>query len=299
MVLNEGYGFSFAFAKDSHWASANTGMLHIWQGYSLVDSYAVPGFLKGNLLFEDDVVYVGLFRVPMVTKSPEYLSEIAAQLAAETKANYSQYKTDEIFHAVESDLTLVAVSYQPPKGLRPSPAFSGPTNRLLLFRRSDQVLLRIIAENFDQVPYNHLMINGDYIIFTVDGYHTRIASVDQSQVPSGIPGFSAFASAGTASLIGAGAQRILCYDVATARLLWQSPDTVDLVNAIASKDENSFVAAVNDHYLQYWKKMENGFVLQSVMDLKDVIAGIAIGPMGKYFVALAGAENYIEILDSL
>ncbi|PZF73378.1 WD40 repeat domain-containing protein [Taibaiella soli] len=297
MVLEEGYGFSFAFAKDSHWASADIGILHVWNGYSLVESYDVPGFAKGNLFFGDDGVYAGLFFISTITKEKKYLSEITVQLAAGTKAHYSQYRVDEVFHSAENGLMLVAVSYQPPKGLRTSGSFSDVTNRLLLFRRSDQMLLKTVAENADHVPYSHLFLKDGCIVFSVDGYHTRIASAEGNGMPSGMPGFTAFALCGPSILIGAGVQRILSYDVVTSKLLWQSPESVDLVNAIATINDVGFLAAVNDQYLQLWKMDGGGFLLQSSIDLKDTIEGIAVGPSGKCYVALAGEENYIEILD--
>lgn len=295
--MNEGYGWVFGFAADSHWASADTGVLHIWQGYSLLESYDVPGFIKGNLLFENGGIYAGPLFIDTHSKEKKYLSEVTAQLASETKAHYSQYKMDEVFHAPANDFTLVSVSYQPPKGLRAAGVFSGPTNRLLLFRRSDETLLKVVAENFDRVSYSNLRIENNCIVFVVDGYHTCVRFMNGAQEPSTIPEFVAWGFTEPTSLIGSGAQRLLQYDAASLKLGWQSVETFDVVNAIVVRDENSFLAVVNDRYLQVWQKEASGFTCRSATDFTDTIEGIAVSPSGKYFLALAGRDHYIEVLE--
>jgi len=294
--MNEGYGSVFGFAADNHWASADIGVLHIWQGYSLLESYDVPGFIKGNLLFQDGGIYIGPFFIDIHTKEKKYLSEITAQFGSDTKVHYSQYKMDEVLHAPANDFSLVSISYQPPKGLKGSGVFSGPTNRLLLFRRSDEVLLKVIAENFDRVTYTNLRMQDDCIVFVVDGYHTRVLFTDRDQQPAAIPGFVAWGFTDRSSLIGSGVQRLLQYDVASSNLRWQSAEVFDFVNAIVVKDENCFLAAVNDRYLQVWQNEAGGFARQSTTNLNDTIEGIAVSPSGGYFIALSGTENYIKIL---
>jgi len=301
-ILREGYGHCFGFSGDGkYWASATTGLIHVWKDFDLVSSYEIPGFEKGNIVFRnDDVIEVGLFEINFKTKEKIYRQSISEKFALQCEegrgAHYSQYKSVEIQHSVKEDLVLVSVAYQPPRGIKRRVTFNGPKNRLLLFSLSRSELLGVVAENYDLARYANLFLSREEIIFTEDSNTCCVvAKNDISKMKVTVSEFiPLYFSEENNSLTGAFQNdHIQIRSASDLNCVWQVPAGFASVNQIAGYKDLTF-AAVNDNSLQVWRA--GGKSPQDQLLFSGGIEAVVLNTQSLCLIALSGSENTIHVV---
>jgi hypothetical protein len=304
-TLNEGYGSTFGFQyKSDLWASASVGFLHIWNGFELKESYDIPGYIKGNIVISEEQTKIGLFHLDMKSKEVTYHKSIkekfAENIASGFYAQYLQYKIDEILHLEDKSVLIVAVSYLPSKLRGVKGGFNGPTNRLLLFNYKDGNLMHVIEENYDTMAYSNLMRAEDNLVFLVDEAICKsvsLSNIAKIHENGNIRNFKPICYSPYFNLSGSYSNNCIQFrNELTLSLINELPKAFEKVNAIFHLSSEEIITAVNDHELQYWKFINKKAELIDEIEIAGTIENIDLNPKGLCFVAVAGQENFIQIL---
>jgi hypothetical protein len=301
--LKTGYGTRFGFHPGGkQWASASVGLLHIWDGFTLTSSHAVPGYEKGNIVFtQDGIVRIGLFEVDSKSGEKKYHKSIAENfaggIAAGTAAHFSQYRVEEIFNFTDADLLVAATGYQPGKSAGANKSFSGPGNRLLLFERSSGKLLRVFAENEERLGYENLVATASNICYAVDGL-TRIAPLlannDTADYKNNLSHFVASDQFDNKYFAGVYNNRLVQFRSADSlSLLRQLPAEFEAVNGVSISSNGDFTfTAINRSIIQCW---DAGNELHDSVMVNGAVEGLAAGRGELCMVAVAADEYRIDI----
>jgi len=303
VILDKGYGNHFGFNADgSWWASASPGILHVWNQFNLVRSYEIPGFAKGNIVFiNDDVIRIGLFEINFRSDKQIYFHQIAENFAQgctpARPAHYSQYKISEVLNFETKDLLLVSLAHQPSKVYGVKEIFEGPTNRLLLFNSRNSELLKIVAENYEGRSYRNLVAWGERLFFSVDGESCFLFRMNDAV--NKFPAVHGFIPMRAINNFVAGSydyKYVQFRNTSDLEVNWQLPMVYESVHQIDGF-AGLILAGVNDNLLQLWKIGANETAPDYQISCPGNIEGISLAADGRFFIALAGTENTIWVME--
>ncbi len=305
--LDYGYGKSFAFDDNSdYWASAEAGILHVWKGFILKSSYLVPGYSKGNIVFNDTTISVSLFTINYKKEESRFKNTISESLANDLDdgyhAHHSQYKIDEAFHIPGSPLLITAISHQPSRSTGGEVEFYGPSNRLLLFDSDTERLLAVIHQNNDTIAYSHIVGTMKFIIYTErDFCHTTVGLLENTSqvINHQIKNFVPFGFSSSLMLSGCINSRYIQFrQPENLALLNQLPQAFQSVDHVFHGAGYDFLSVVNKNTLLFWCGNEHELMMTDKISTEGIIEGVGFNKKGVLFVAVAEKQKLIYIYDT-
>lgn len=301
--LRDGYGNIFGFHIDGrYWASASAGLLYIWDEFSVNKSYEIPGYERGNIVFtKNGLIRIGLFELDYRNGEKKYhhhiVENFALQLGRHAPAHFSQYSIREVLNFDDEDMLVAAIAYQPSKLLGAKNNFSGPTNRLMVFKRSSGELLHVLAENYERISYANLISSANILCYTFDDdrcISLPLLNSGITKVRNELGQFVPFAKHGNNIISGSYNNNIIQFrEAVSLKLTGQLSFKFEEVNAICYNEQHALnFVACNSNLLQCWNINNE---INDTLQLSGTIEGVGTGKQNFCMAAVAGQENIIEV----
>lgn len=290
-TLDDVYGNRFGFdACSNAWALASTGIVHMFRAEGLQASYEVPGYEAGNLVLRNGKLRIGLFEIDGLTGVKTYQEQLAALLATNTR----RYRIAEVVHSPVDDILAVALRRLASRNPDREGVKDGPSDRLLLLDYSKGELLRVVEENYEALPYAHLLLGSDQLCYTLDSLECVAVPVHTPKTPGArIDNFIPYVLGEQDRVLGTYDNRFVQYREKTtldleSQLSFEDGIVAGITTAVPYP---GLLIATGDGGLQYWLNDTKAAFIQ----LDGAIEGMAVSPEGLCYVACTGAKDQVLI----
>ena len=166
----DGYGREIGFHRSgTRWASASTGILHIWEGSTLVNSVSLPGYVYGSVQFSDDAhkVYVGPWIVDTEDYNTTFMLPDQDALVAAIDSKY--FPRSDLFSPLnvewsrDKKILVVLTKYRPPRRQGDDYSYDGPEGQLLVMEPVTQKVEAVLEEDCGFITDRAITISQHWI----------------------------------------------------------------------------------------------------------------------------------------
>jgi len=154
VAYKDGYGREIGFHRSGTlWASATTGILHIWEGSTLLNSVSLPGYVYGSVQFSDDghKVYVGPWIVDTEDYNTTFILHDQDALVAAIDSKYSPrsdlFSPLNVEWSSDKKTLVVLTKYRPTRMLDDDYSYDGPEGQLLVMEPVTQKVEAVLEED--------------------------------------------------------------------------------------------------------------------------------------------------------
>jgi WD40 repeat protein len=135
----QGYGRDIGFYGDgTRWATASTGLIHLWNGSELLKSIDVPDYVQGSIRFSPDgqAVYVGAWRVDTATYETSYVLPnrdiLIATIDLEDNPRSEQFGITHAEWTADVSKFVARTMYRPSREIGATDDYTGPDNQIII-----------------------------------------------------------------------------------------------------------------------------------------------------------------------